>query len=68
MDMQATLEHGIPRMVAGTKQDMVKAYTTGQVVPAGHDADLAQHALHLQHWLETDALYGINYIQVGKLL
>ena len=51
---------------AGTKREVIEAYAAGKVLPAGGDAKLVQHTLKLQHWLESDALYGVEYAQVAK--
>lgn len=51
---------------AGTKREVAEAYAAGQILPAGKDAELVQQTLNLQHWLESDALYGMEYAQVAK--
>lgn len=55
---------------AGTKADVVKAYTSGlltlQTSGTAASADVVE-TFNLQHWLQSNALYGMEYEQVTNM-
>ena len=51
---------------AGAKAAVIKAVSDGVVVAMGAEIALVQqHASILEHWLHTDALYGVQYVKVS---
>ena len=50
----------------GTKSGLVEAFQSGKVVSlGGKTAPIKQYATNLEHWLHTDALYGVQYTKVS---
>ena len=50
----------------GTKSGLVEAFQTGKMVSLkGKTAPIKQYATNLEHWLHTDALYGVQYTKVS---
>ena len=53
---------------AGSKERVVKAFSEGIIDAVGaNSAVVRQHASNLRHWLNTDALYGVQHVKVTCL-
>ena len=53
-------------LTAGTKSNIAKAITDGKMVAANAQSDPVKHqATNIEHWLHTDALYGVEYAKVS---
>lgn len=52
---------------AGGKTAVVRALSDGSIAAIDADSDgVRQHASNLEHWLNADALYGVQHVQVSK--
>ena len=50
----------------GAKPSLAEASKQGLVVAMeSKTAPVTQHASNLDHWLHSNALYGVQYVQVG---
>ncbi len=50
----------------GTKSGLVEAFQSGNLVSLkGRTAPIKQYATNLEHWLHTDAHYGVQYTKVS---
>ena len=50
---------------AGSKEGVVKAFSEGIIDAVGaKSAVVRQHVSDLRHWLQTDALYGVQHVKV----
>lgn len=50
----------------GTKARLTEAFQTGKMVSLeGKTAPIKQYATNLEHWLHSDAHYGVQYTKVS---
>ncbi|KAL0022572.1 hypothetical protein WJX77_004978 [Trebouxia sp. C0004] len=55
-------QHAATDAVLGTKSGLVEAFQSGKVVSLeGKTAPIKQYATNLEHWLHSDAHYGVQY-------